>query len=98
MIKFPVTVDAGTASDINKTRLTSTVAGETSVVQEVDGNGASFEITVPEHSNGEVYSNYIDRAGNVSDDSPLALWVDASDTTPPAAPAGAPTLGAGESV
>lgn len=98
MIKYPVTVPAGTQADIAKTRVTTTVDGSDPSTVEISGNGGSIDITVPDGSSGSVVAQYIDRAGNASANSPEARFENASDTTPPDAPAGAPTLGAGESV
>lgn len=98
MIKYPVTVPAGAQADIVTTRVTTTVDGADPVSVDFAGNGGTTNITVPDGSSGSVYAHYIDRAGNVSASSPAATFTNASDTTPPDAPAGAPTLGAGESV
>ena len=70
----------------------------TPVVVEIASNGGDTSIVVPEGSDGEAWANYTDAAGNVSADSPKATWTNASDTQPPPAPAGAPTLGAGDTV
>lgn len=96
-IKFPVSVAAG-AADVVKTILTVHVEGQPDSTVEIAGNGGNASIVVPQGSNGSVCAAYVDAAGNRSADSPEAPWVNASDTTPPAAPAGAPTLGAGDTV
>lgn len=96
-IKFPVSVPAG-APDVVKTVVSFQVEGADVSTIEIAGNGGDTEIVVPEASNGEVWASYADAAGNVSPDSPHATWTNASDTTPPAAPAGAPTLGEGDTV
>lgn len=98
MIKYPVTVDAGADPDIDKTVLTYNEDGQTATVLENNGNGGAFEIVVNEGSSGDVFSHYVDRAGNASPASPTARFENASDTTPPAAPSGAPVLGAGQTV
>lgn len=96
-IKFPVSVPAG-AADVVKTILKVHVEGQPDTTVEIMGNGGATDIVVPEGSNGSVCASYQDAAGNQSADSPEAPWTNASDTTPPAAPAGAPTLGAGDTV
>lgn len=98
MIKFPVTVAAGSDADIDKTVLTYSEDGLTATVLEVAGNGGSFDIIVADGSSGDVFSHYVDKAGNASPASPTARFENASDTTPPAAPAGAPVIGAGQTV
>lgn len=95
MIKFPVSVPAG-GPDVVKTIVTVHVEGQPDATQELMSNGGDTFIVVPEASNGSVCAAYVDAAGNRSADSPEAPWTNASDTTPPAAPAGAPTLGAGD--
>lgn len=96
-IKFPVSVPAG-AADVVKTKVTSQVDGADPVVVELASNGGDTFIVVPEASNGSVWASYSDAAGNASPNSPSATWTNASDTTPPPAPTGAPTLGAGDTV
>lgn len=96
-IKFPVSVPAG-GPDVVKTVITFTVEGEPSATVEINGNGGDTSIVVPEASNGSLWATYADAAGNVSAPSPTATWTNAADTVPPAAPAGAPTLGAGDTV
>jgi len=94
-IKYPVSVPAG-AADVTKTVVTVHVEGQPDTTVELASNGGDTFIVVPEGSNGSVCAAYVDGAGNKSPDSPEAPWTNASDTTPPAAPAGAPTLGAGD--
>lgn len=97
MIKFIVTVPPGAQSDIVKTRVTSQVDGQPATLHDLDGNGGSLDLVVPEGSSGVVLAQYIDKAGNESKKSPEARWENASDQTPPEAPAGAPQLSLGES-
>lgn len=96
-IKFPVSVPPG-APDVVKTSVTFTVEGQPSTTVDIAGNGGSTDIVVPEGSNGVVSAKYFAAAGNPSLPSPEATWTNASDTTPPAAPQGAPVLGAGDTV
>lgn len=97
MIKYPVSVPTG-GPDVVKTIVKLHVDGQPDSTVEIPSNGGDTFVTVPEGSNGSVCASYADAAGNVSADSPEAVFTNASDTTPPAAPAGAPTLGAGDTV
>lgn len=97
MIKYPVSVPAG-GPDVVKTIVKLHVDGQSDSTVEIPSNGGDMFVTVPEGSNGSVCASYADASGNVSPDSPEAVFTNASDTTPPAAPAGAPTLGAGDTV
>lgn len=96
-IKFPVSVPAG-ASDVVTTTVVYQEDGSPSATVAIAGNGGDTFITVAEGSNGSVWANYADKTGNLSADSPKATWTNASDTVPPAAPAGAPTISAGDTV
>jgi len=98
MIKYKVTVPAGVQPDIVTTRVTTQTDGEDAKLQELTGNGGTFDLVVAEGSSGVVLAQYIDKAGNESKKSPPARWENAADTTPPDAPADAPSLSQGETV
>jgi len=104
-IQYPVTVQPFVPTPDNQDVPVTTV-----IVVKVDGdaapvessftaNGGTFNSSpVPVGSSGQITAKFVDKAGNVGPECTPARFENASDTTPPPAPADAVVIGAGQAV